>query len=320
MPWNNSKLKKIFEREKNMAITRHNISGEQLKNLSLDGISSYNGNRVELAYIRGILTGIQMADRGFSPVVPSSIKNLSGMSLCKIENKGNVCRFYFCNDDNTETFYEFSFDFDDMFVSVDELDDMWYGKVDDNHWPAGFLIPSSIVKAKSCFDEYSCKAYLFAKETKMFYLGMGYEEFYTIISSSNSAKNHLPTEFNDLEVIDFELRGNQLTLKLGALSDNPWGDDWGDHSDCPDPVYSEYIKGVVNITLPFHYSVYHCNYDYCGYSHCYSKEELLHKMAPCVVISTNEEVYSFQQAASLNDSIKIFFGDTLESIGRRLSL
>ena len=182
MAWNNKKIKRLFDRTKRIATSRHNIEPEWFDNLTLDDVHLFDGNQKTLAYIRGVLCGIQMADNGFAPVTPSKIEKVSSLTLSRLENKGNVCRFYFCGENKEETFFDFSFDFEDFFVSVDELDDVCYGKVDDNHWPAGFIIPSSIVKAEGYISEYSCRKYLFAKETKMFYLGMSYEDFFEIIN------------------------------------------------------------------------------------------------------------------------------------------
>lgn len=116
---------------------------------------------------------------------------------------------------------------------------------------------------------------------------------------------------NKIQIIDWEGKGNVIRFYLGE-DGGQWGDDWDKkpYEHNAGRVYDEYIKGHKDIIIPFEQFVFepctgHLNSPY-------SKEDMIQRGVPCVVIAPQNTIYySFERALADANSKRYYFGDML---------
>ena len=157
-------------------------------------------------------------------------------------------------------------------------------------------------------------------------------------------------DYNKLQVIDFLIKGNTIKLTLGCPDKNGdwtnhdwsaewtsyrpeastsyYGDDW---DDCPyehnaGPVYEWFEKGEpLIIHFPFDY----CVFEPCDgeqYNSRWCKNDMIDRKVPCLVIVpttvfAEEKGWHYGEFSywmANNQTIKIYFGDTVETVMNNL--
>ncbi len=130
----------------------------------------------------------------------------------------------------------------------------------------------------------------------------------------------------NLQVIDFEKKGNVIRLYLGNPDcDDYWGDDWNDRPyDCnAGIVYDRFVIDTLDLAIPFDSFVLEpCN----GVVNCgYSKEDMKVKRVPCLLIvpaSVTEGKEwlgeDFQYWIGNAQAFRIYFGDNINKIKESL--
>jgi len=103
---------------------------------------------------------------------------------------------------------------------------------------------------------------------------------------------------DDLEVIDFERKGNLVRLYLGENGEQ-WGDDWNDapYQSNAGKVYDEFVQDYIDI-------VFHWDYDIIepeGFN--VSKEDM-----------RSRKVAAFKIVKEGERKALIYFGDNIQSI------
>ncbi len=120
-----------------------------------------------------------------------------------------------------------------------------------------------------------------------------------------------------MQIIDWECKGNVIRFYLGEDNLNDyWGDDWNDipYEHNAGRVYEEFIKGYIDVIIPFDNQVYEpCN-DYSNSPYC--KEDMIKRKIPCVVIATPGDIgddwnYGFNKAVANPNTKKYYFGDKI---------
>lgn len=104
-----------------------------------------------------------------------------------------------------------------------------------------------------------------------------------------------------MQIIDFERKGNVIRFYLGDDSAEYYGDDWGDrpYQHNAGPVYDRFVKGYVDLNVPFDYDVI----EPADNSDMYSKDDMVNRAVPCIVIAAP------RASMGLSKPIDIFFGD-----------
>lgn len=116
------------------------------------------------------------------------------------------------------------------------------------------------------------------------------------------------------EIIDFELKGNQVRFYLGK-NGKQWGDDWNDapYEHNAGTVYDEFVVDKKVVSFGFDDFVAEpCD----GHSNSqWTKKDMIERKVPCLVVIKNaaEEFWflDFDKAIARNDAIKYYFGDVL---------
>jgi hypothetical protein len=116
------------------------------------------------------------------------------------------------------------------------------------------------------------------------------------------------------EIIDIERKGNVVRFYLGE-NGKQWGDDWNDapYEHNAGRVYQEYVDKTVDVSFEFDSWVFEPS-DGTTNSE-YSKEDMLHRRVPCLVVVPKELVKpgdwldSFDQALKIDGVLKFYFGD-----------
>ncbi len=120
--------------------------------------------------------------------------------------------------------------------------------------------------------------------------------------------NHIE-RIRENEIIDFATKGNVIRFYLGT-NGKQWGDDWNDkpYEHNAGRVYDEFVKGHQDIVVEFEKAVFTPD---CGHINSpYSKEDMIKRKVPCVVIA-GDEYWRFEEALANDASIKYYFGDLL---------
>lgn len=104
-----------------------------------------------------------------------------------------------------------------------------------------------------------------------------------------------------MQIIDFERKGNVIRFYLGDDDAKYYGDDWDDspYQHNAGPVYDRFIKGYVDLSVPFSYDVV----EPADKSERYSKDDMVNRIVPCITI------VAFDSSMGLSKPINIFFGD-----------
>ena len=130
----------------------------------------------------------------------------------------------------------------------------------------------------------------------------------------------------NLQVIDFEKKGNVIRLYLGSPDcTDYWGDDWDDSPyDCnAGIVYERFVIDTLDLAIPFDSLVIEpCN----GVVNCgYSKEDMKVRRVPCLLIvpaSVTEGKEwvgeDFQYWIGNAQAFRIYFGDDINKIKESL--
>jgi hypothetical protein len=115
------------------------------------------------------------------------------------------------------------------------------------------------------------------------------------------------------EIIDFELRCNQVRFYLGK-NGKQWGDDWNytPYEHNAGTVYSEFVVDKKDVTFGFDDFVAEpCE----GHSSSpWTKEDMIKRKVPCLVVVKNagdDWLMDFDKAVARDDSIKYYFGDAI---------
>lgn len=120
-----------------------------------------------------------------------------------------------------------------------------------------------------------------------------------------------------MQIIDFEIKGNQVRFWLGK-NGKQWGDDWNDtpYEHNAGSVYSEFVEGKVDLVFDFDAVVVepadgHTNSQWC-------KQDMIERKVPCVVVIPAQYLKpnsrwhyedSFEKALEHPNAVKYFFGD-----------
>lgn len=127
----------------------------------------------------------------------------------------------------------------------------------------------------------------------------------------------------NMKVIDFKKKGNVVKLFLGLGTDDYGGDDWDDVPyDCnAEPVDKDYVTGTVEIMFPFDYSVLEPKdpeWEPCPWC----KDDMKIRRIPCLVAVKCDEGEAeeyFNRAVGNDKSIRIYFGDYIEELRKKLA-
>ena len=122
-------------------------------------------------------------------------------------------------------------------------------------------------------------------------------------------------DITDREILDFSCQGNVIRFYLGKNGEQ-WGDDWSDPFDNAGSVYNQYVGATVDLYVPYEYTVLNPYDTSYYYYNSYSKEQMLHKCFPCVVIlpeETQQYYYdlTFDKCQGCYDAVKFYCGDDL---------
>lgn len=133
-----------------------------------------------------------------------------------------------------------------------------------------------------------------------------------------------PEQGKPLEIIDFATKGNVFKFFLG-FNGKQWGDDWNDapYEHNAGEVYHEYVDGTAEFAVSFDAGVFepcdgHLNSEW-------TKEDMIKRRVPCLIIVPSEAdvevggIYDFEQALVNENTIKVYFGDTIDSVRRELA-
>lgn len=115
------------------------------------------------------------------------------------------------------------------------------------------------------------------------------------------------------KIIDIEHKGNVVRLYMGKDGLEDWGgDDWEDipYEHNAGTVYPDYYDYVIDLMVDFEYDVYEPASDTQNSSYC--KDDFKERKAPAIVISKDH--YSYATALADDYSLKIYYGDTIDSI------
>lgn len=125
-----------------------------------------------------------------------------------------------------------------------------------------------------------------------------------------------------LKVIDFETFGNVIKLYFGDINDmDYWMDDADDrpYEHNAGIVYSQYVKGIIEIAFPSFIQVLSPadDWHYEGNSP-FSKEDFKKEKAPCLVMVHDEDPYqlgwSYSEKLGDKSAWQLYFNDTLEMV------
>ena len=64
---------------------------------------------------------------------------------------------------------------------------------------------------------------------------------------------NVPANKQNLQIIDYEKKGNVVRFYLGDASKDYWGDDWDDRSyeHYAGTVYDKFVTGLLDVAFPF---------------------------------------------------------------------
>ena len=95
-----------------------------------------------------------------------------------------------------------------------------------------------------------------------------------------------------MKIIDFHKRGNVIRLFLGDNDcDNYTGDDWDDvpYEHNAGHVYDEYVKGYIDIVVPFDCAVIEPSDDWCYNGNTpYCQNDFKNSTVPCLIICSEQ--------------------------------
>jgi len=119
-----------------------------------------------------------------------------------------------------------------------------------------------------------------------------------IVSEIAETKKEVKMINDNLEVIDFERKGNLVRLYLGENGEQ-WGDDWNDapYQSNAGKVYDKFVQHYFDIVFPFDCDIIETE------SFNVSKQNMM-----------NREVAAFKIAKEGGIKALIYFGDTLKDI------
>jgi hypothetical protein len=125
-----------------------------------------------------------------------------------------------------------------------------------------------------------------------------------------------------MKIIDFESYGNVVRFYYGLNNCNDYHWDSWQRADEDDRVYSEYIKGYIDIAVDSDHAVLT---PFASYPESHiSKDDLKDRKAPCIVIikQTSNGIYDWNRfspsdytrysGADCKDSVRIYYGDDVK--------
>lgn len=123
---------------------------------------------------------------------------------------------------------------------------------------------------------------------------------------------------------DIEIRN--MTLRIyGTKSERPWGDDWDDspYEHNAGSIYQEYVSKYADVVFPFGTYPLEPKDDWrCHGNSMYSKEDMLRRRVPALVIVKNDEYSeyynSFTKALSEDSFPRIYLMDNFNSVVKTL--
>ena len=115
------------------------------------------------------------------------------------------------------------------------------------------------------------------------------------------------------EIIDFDNRGHAIRFYIGK-NGKQYGDDWDDapYEHNAGTVYSEFIESTQDILIPFDFSILEPASG--EYNSKYCKEDFIKRIVPCLIISKNNELWSFIDAQRDDSALKIYYGDNIDEV------
>ena len=122
-------------------------------------------------------------------------------------------------------------------------------------------------------------------------------------------------DIKEHEILDYSCDGNIIRFYLGK-NGNQWGDDWNDPIDSAGIVYEKYVGAMVDMYVPYDYAVLNPRDVSYNYYSSYSKEQMLHRCFPCVVIVPPEMIehyydLTFDKCQGCASAMKFYCGDDL---------
>lgn len=118
----------------------------------------------------------------------------------------------------------------------------------------------------------------------------------------------------DIYLIDACWRGNALRLYFGYSVEEIWGDDWDDvpfESNCG-TVYSEYVTCVLDVLIPFNYTITDIADDLYYENSKYCRNDFKAGEIPLFKI--------VDYGMTGHDDIKFYMGDKKETVVKKLKL
>lgn len=108
----------------------------------------------------------------------------------------------------------------------------------------------------------------------------------------------------ELEIIDWERKGNLIRLYLGK-NGKQYGDDWNDapYEHNAGKVYDEFIVAVKDITIPFEYIVLEPADEATDFNSKYCKEDFRNRKLPFLVA---------HHPTDMKDVKTYYFGDKVK--------
>ena len=120
------------------------------------------------------------------------------------------------------------------------------------------------------------------------------------------------------EIIDYECKGNAIRFYLGK-NGTQWGDDWGDPFDNAGTAYQKYWAATIDLYVGTDYTVLTPKDISYNYYSGYSKEKMMHRCFPCVVLmpdSAKDDYYefTFDKCQGHADATRFYCGEDLQDI------
>lgn len=128
------------------------------------------------------------------------------------------------------------------------------------------------------------------------------------------------TGLSEFIIIDFQKKGNLIRLFVGDSNEVDYhGDDWDDapYEHNAGLVYEQYVRGYLDIVIPFDHTVvepaddwhYHSNSPFC-------KDDMKEQKVPCLIVSNNDDFWDASFSMLLGDKnlYRVYFGETVPDV------
>lgn len=125
-------------------------------------------------------------------------------------------------------------------------------------------------------------------------------------------------DIKEREIIDYECKGNAIRFYLGK-NGTQWGDDWSDPFDNASIAYQKHWAATIDLYVESDYTVLTPTDISYNYYSGYSKEKMMHRCFPCVVLipdSATDDYYefTFDKCQGHADATKFYCGQDLQDI------